>query len=583
MSSLCQIQLNFFNKSILRREFWAMKMLDMSSKISFGILHGNTRQFGLFTECLDFKHTTENEKIGIIYGQYCTVNQISFSNKSMVQKDFEQKNLQFESGICVPSSCNLEEVKNFANSFLKRADLTVTDVFCQQNKTISLVTLDYFIIFILSLLLLTVIGSTIYEMLLRKQPYKPKKVFISFSLYSNMKELFTIDNEKSRKIIACMNGLRSLAAFWVVAGHRTFRSKLMMSRPLNLSNNFVMTVITFLMTVEYAVDLFLLLSAILATQSCLRAFEKGNLNLVKIYVNRYLRYSPSVLFLLLFILSFIPYTLVNGPSIRFLDKNVDKCQTYWLSTILMVQNYANVNNFCLGHTWYLNADFQLYLISPIFIFLLYKFRYKAFYAFLLIIIAIQSSVFYIRYNDIITKHVVYRQTHYRIGQWLVGIAFGYFMYQIDKNTENFKLNKKIKFTCWFFTGTALIVTEVYYRIFQTHSLAKAFYEATNHIFFTIFFGWSILAFHHLKSGSFVRWFLSHPLWQPTAKLSLSIYLVHDVYIRMTLANLKELSYFDVSWLMHIIAGDILISILFSIGLYLFVEAPIAKLLIFYLK
>jgi hypothetical protein len=61
------------------------------------------------------------------------------------------------------------------------------------------------------------------------------------------------------------------------------------------------------------------------------------------FVNRYLRYTPSVLFLLLFMLSFIPYALVNGPSIRFLDNNVQMCRDHWWSTILMVQNYVNVN------------------------------------------------------------------------------------------------------------------------------------------------------------------------------------------------------------------------------------------------
>jgi hypothetical protein len=103
---------------------------------------------------------------------------------------------------------------------------------------------------------------------------EPKKPFTAFSLYTNTKELLTIDNSKSRKVIACMNGLRSLAAFWVIAGHRIFRDRRMMSRPLNPSNGFSAAALALLMTVDYAVDVFFLLSAILVAQSCLRAFER---------------------------------------------------------------------------------------------------------------------------------------------------------------------------------------------------------------------------------------------------------------------------------------------------------------------
>jgi hypothetical protein len=44
-------------------------------------------------------------------------------------------------------------------------------------------------------------------------------------------------------------------------------------------------------------------------------------------------------------------------------------------------------------------------------------------------------------SDTITEHVVYRQTHFRIGQWLVGVAFGYMMHRIDTGTNDFKLKK----------------------------------------------------------------------------------------------------------------------------------------------
>ena len=52
---------------------------------------------------------------------------------------------------------------------------------------------------------------------------------------------------------------------------------------------------------------------------------------------------------------------------------------------------------------------------------------------------------------------------------------------------------------------------------------------------------------------------------------------------MSVSNIKNLSYFGMSLMPHIIAGDILLTILFSVMLYLLVYAPITKLLNYYLK
>jgi peptidoglycan/LPS O-acetylase OafA/YrhL len=128
---------------------------------------------------------------------------------------------------------------------------------------------------------------------------------------------------------------------------------------------------------------------------------------------------------------------------------------------------------------------------------------------------------------------------------------------------------------------AFIATIVYYEVLKPNRLAVAFYESTHRIIAVIFFGWIIFAFHNLRSGTAFRWFLSHPLWQPIARLSLSIYLVHDIYIILSVTNLKSLSIFDISWFLHIIAGDLIISTILASLLFLFVEVPVGKVLNYY--
>lgn len=93
-----------------------------------------------------------------------------------------------------------------------------------------------------------------------------------FSLYSNLKILLHVDYTKSPKMIECFNGLRALAAYGVIAGHRAYRNGRMTSRPMT-ANNFVGMIIGALFTIDYPVDIFFLISSILVSLSCLKLLD----------------------------------------------------------------------------------------------------------------------------------------------------------------------------------------------------------------------------------------------------------------------------------------------------------------------
>lgn len=130
--------------------------------------------------------------------------------------------------------------------------------------------------------------------------------------------------------------------------------------------------------------------------------------------------------------------------------------------------YTIINQFnlcyfqCVGHTWYLNVDMQLYILSPIFLFLLRK-NYKV--GNVLIVFLALSSIsygFYISFaeelsgvstnfhlkwvhtvqnNSIMAYFKIFRgdrrlyinhfylQTHTRASPWLLGLIIGYFLVQ----------------------------------------------------------------------------------------------------------------------------------------------------------
>jgi peptidoglycan/LPS O-acetylase OafA/YrhL len=80
----------------------------------------------------------------------------------------------------------------------------------------------------------------------------------------------------------------------------------------------------------------------------------------------------------------------SGPKWPLVDLNFQQpCANNWWSALLYVQNYVNLTDMvkikkieffftlkyfqCVIQSWYLNIDFQLYLISPLILYALWKY------------------------------------------------------------------------------------------------------------------------------------------------------------------------------------------------------------------
>lgn len=133
------------------------------------------------------------------------------------------------------------------------------------------------------------------------------------------------------------------------------------------------------------------------------------------------------------------------------------------------------------------------------------------------------------------------------------------------------------------TLSALVVIEVFYETMKSELVVRAIYAAVHRIAWVCLLCWIVYACHHLKSGGFVNRFLSLRFWQPFSRMSLSIYLVHNIYIILTIVNMKELWFMESAWLIHIVLGDFVAATFFGVVLYLMVEAPSNAILKYYLK
>lgn len=128
-------------------------------------------------------------------------------------------------------------------------------------------------------------------------------------------------------------------------------------------------------------------------------------NLPRMYLHRYLRYTPVLAALVLFTVSLTKF-VGDGPLFDF-DSIQETCHDNWYWALLHVQNYVVPNKQCLEHSWYLSVDFQLFLLSPLLIFPIWKWGWKkVLWIFPTLILLSEACIFTSSYRNDLTAFVV---------------------------------------------------------------------------------------------------------------------------------------------------------------------------------
>lgn len=113
------------------------------------------------------------------------------------------------------------------------------------------------------------------------------------------------------------------------------------------------------------------------------------------FFHRFLRYTPVLLFLLLFFVSFAPF-LGSGPIYdSTMEGWLPNCYDYWWSTVIHLATYTNIDHLCMNWTWYLSADFQMFLLSPALVYPAWRWKRKFFATFPVLIALSIAYIFVI--------------------------------------------------------------------------------------------------------------------------------------------------------------------------------------------
>ncbi len=112
----------------------------------------------------------------------------------------------------------------------------------------------------------------------------------------------------------------------------------------------------------FSVDSFFFISGLLVAYLTFEELKKGRFNLILFYVLRYVRLT-------------IPYAMVVGYSATiygpfvpgplgvFQENKV--CMEDWWKNLLYIGIYEGTYSSCMVHSWYLAADWAMFIFSPI--------------------------------------------------------------------------------------------------------------------------------------------------------------------------------------------------------------------------
>ncbi|XP_058467393.1 nose resistant to fluoxetine protein 6-like [Malaya genurostris] len=563
---LCLSTMQQLSVAYLNREHHGLEWFDSWGKIPSGMHHGNGNAFGNFDQCRLYSWQG-------VRGQHCTF--LAALSSSLPP---------FVSSLCVPHFCTPVFARQLYGEYLiTRGAVVITDInqdlFCIQDRDILYDGGVVTAIVIFSIITALVLSSTIYELVQIQLKRDVVSLYSAFSLYRNLRSILHIAPkpkviENKSDTIDCAHGIRAISMIWIIVVH--IHESI---GPVPVNNDLARTsylssfgsVVLFGMG-YLAVDTFLALSGMLVAWNLLKELDKKRkINPLMLYRHRYIRITAPYAALVLFVVSFAKYMGEGFMWKTIIDANDETCSKYWWSALLHIQNYVNPRSMCLGWTWYLSVDMQLYILGPALIYPLWRYGKRVLFGIALLALLSMGCVFTtVLINDfrinqnapnVQDKSVLtYYPTHARMGVWLFGTIFGYILYKTKSTDVNLtKRHYAIGWSvCFALLGLMMYALYEFVRTdFNDFSnVADAFFEALHRPVFGICVMWIIFACVNGKGG-LINELLSSVLWQPLSKLSFTMYLLHvQLLLMASIASVKTDSYFSVMDMFYRIWGAI---------------------------
>ena len=631
---------------------------DSWGKPSDGILTGHTTFLGYYDECIDLKNTELGETKYCIYPMIMETN-TSLINAADSLKGVcispecpasvnKSSVIDINVGVCYPSQCSSTEFETIISTMAINNVATTTSpfsskiysyatklkstagnsqVFCPDTN-VELDTGAIAVMIVCGILIGLVIVGTITDYLLSsnesllkvsketvqtavnkkavshdKLQHTSKQVtmkdfMLSFSLYNTVPKL--VSTKQSTSTIKGLNATKTFFNFIIVIHH--LHCFIVFTLPFSSQNSpqyinaaFSRFIFQPTLNITFAVDTFFLASATLSAFLTFKDMEKyKKFRCVYFYLKRIFRLSPMY-----YLFTFISYKLSvhfgQGPVWFSLDYHT--CPDTWWYNIFYLTNTLPLLDMCMLATWHICADMQLFIVSPVFIVLLYHSLYYGLIAIAVTMIAATATVGFMAakndywaavmanpQNSLNQVNGLHIQPVYRINTYLTGILLGYILYK-KYNIATLPIGnwlKQLIYLALWSTAIYLCTVSTLFGTYGEYSHTHHFTDFEN-ITFLMFTGLAfsiglsiIIYICNTGYGGMFSSFLSWPGWDPISRLIFGVFLIHQMVIFYILGTLQSsLKYTDTVFVM-ISVFTIVMSYGLSAVTAVFVELPIAN-------
>ncbi|CAH1957146.1 unnamed protein product [Acanthoscelides obtectus] len=571
-------------------------------------MSGNYFASGDYDGCLSVR----TEKPLNISGQYCSVvilpsskfsseigrlfDALEFSNFVGVKRKSQMSDLvqclRMTYGLCIPRSCsiaNLQKLWDYLEiTFRIPVHLLFLDSLCDTADNMKIYFHDICIYLILATYFAVLLIATIYDVFYRDESENEKSILACFSLYSNSKKLFTLEDSPDKMhYLQCLSGLKVLGMLWVIYGHRVMfngiggaTNAVYIHKDWKYSFPGVMSVAAVM-----SVDMFFSLSGLLLSYGYLSyrnlIGRSTNMNLLALQLYRLLRIWPGLIAMIMFSIGVFKL-MGSGPFWSLLIKKIGgSCLINGWSNLLFVNNYIEPNYQCLDQTWYLAVDSQLFMLSPILLISMCKAPLKTclacigacvisgLYAFILTYQNEYGAIYYEGNREY--HRYIYLSTFVRMPSWLIGFVTGVILY----NYRNVKLKQVTVLFGWAFSILTLV-----YLVMAHSSFLKNDYDLVKAALFNSAArpAWSIaicviVFLCSSGHGGMINKFLSLKLFQVLVRMSYSIYLVHVLVIIYFVGTKKHSEEFSNIKIFRDLLSDLFFTFIASTICCLAFESP----------
>jgi len=621
---------------------WFMNMVDSWGKPSSGIMQGEYGYPGDMEECLnvDTDLSDQKSKFTPFKGKYCTVNLNKNKILGMLVPHY---------GTCIPSGCKQWEFQESITNHFQMIGVSGVTVDCYTEQFPS----DWGTWEIMGTLVIAVVFSivviaTAYEILAPKRCNPKLK---AFSAASNAEKIMAVRLGNPSEI-TCFHAIRVLSICWVLLGHQNL---FIISSIGNIMSFLDMTKnpgMQIIWSGYRAVDTFFFLGGLLLTKSllshdfCIKKRQltdekdfmsterllweeikkQGLITTITTFVKKYIMYViiriiriwPGLFMITMFYAG--PSKLfVSGPNQSAYSVNyLESCRKNWWYDLTFFNNFiesgaydkTDANQACLGQSWYVAVDFQIYLIMPFLILPVKLMKWKQAYLWLLTIIScIIPGVIIIKnnlgiggvFNNLFSEYheLIYVKPWARMTPYMVGALCALWLIQLEKNKKSgrelmeefYKKHPAIaamypRLLGW--ASVTAIALAVVFGLCGRNSFSTTYvfsdtesfmYGAFDILAWSLVLAWVVMMCT-MGLAEPVNFFLSHPMWQPLARLSFGVYLVSQPLQILILSSFQQYIYITFNMLLLLLGGVIILSFMAAFALSIIAESPAINLLRF---